>query len=148
MVYTDFSKAFDRVDHYTLLNKLRVIGFDSCSVELFGSYLNGREQFVFYNGYRSSNYTATSGVPQGSNLGPLLFNLFINDLPELINCKCLLFADDLKIFYQVESVQDCHFLQRQLNILEDWCTDNKLDLNVSKCKICTCLLYTSDAADD
>lgn len=68
-------------------------------------------------------------------MGPLLFLLFINDIGSIIDCKFALFADDLKIYYSVESVTDCEFIQGQLNKIETWCTINKLYLNTSKCKI-------------
>lgn len=77
----------------------------------------------------------TSGVPQGSNLGPLLFLLFINDLPGVLGCPSLLYADDLKLFARVDSLSDVNFLQNQLHLLWQWCSQNKLDLNAGKCKV-------------
>lgn len=135
VVYTDFSKAFDKLDHSIIIEKLTNIGvLDSLAV-FFTSYLDARVQYVMYNGYKSANAIATSGVPQGSNLGPLLFLLFINDLCNNISCEKLLYADDLKLFAKIDSDTDCRFLQEQICHLENWCVNNKLHLNVAKCKI-------------
>ena len=127
MVYTDFQKAFDRIDIQITLNKLYTFGFHENLVKLFRSYLYGRQHYVFYNGNRSKTFIPTSGVPQGSNLGPLLFILFINDLPSSLNCSSLLFADDLKIFMQIRQEEDCHQLQENLDRISLWCEVNKLD---------------------
>lgn len=135
VVYTDFSKAFDRIDHVVLLRKLRGYGFDASALAFFESYLTDRRQFVCYNGYMSCEYVSTSGVPQGSNLGPLLFLLFINDLNEIIQCGRLLFADDLKIFLQIKSLLDCIRLQQQLDLVQSWCESNRLNLNATKCRV-------------
>nr|CAI5854974.1 unnamed protein product [Callosobruchus analis] len=135
VIYTDFSKAFDRIDHGVLLNKLGNFGLAENTVRFFRSYLSERKQFVAYNGFKSESYLTPSGVPQGSNLGPLLFLLFINDLCQNMNCKTLCFADDLKIYSSITDVQDCLNLQTQLSSIQIWCDRNKLDLNISKCKV-------------
>lgn len=137
VIYTDFSKAFDKVDHSTLISKLTSYGFTSKSTMLLTSYLSTRKQFVAYNGYYSMPYIATSGVPQGSNLGPLLFLLFINDICYNLKCNCLLFADDLKIYSAIQDIDDCVKLQSDLNIIMDWCITNRLHLNTTKCKTVT-----------
>lgn len=135
VVYTDFSKAFDKMDHEVLYMKLRSFNFCDALVSFFRSYLSSRTYYVTYNSYSSKTYVGTSGVPQGSNLGPLLFNLFINDLPEVLFCQKLLYADDLKLFARIESIDDCIFLQCQLLALQNWCVLNGLQLNVDKCKV-------------
>lgn len=137
VVYTDFSKAFDKIDHYILLNKLEQFGFSNSLIHLFTSYLNDRPQYVGYNGFKSNIYITTSGVPQGSNLGPLLFVIFINDLATTLNCGNLLYADDLKLFVAINNIDDCVQLQSQIVELEKWCDKNKLSMNVSKCKVCS-----------
>lgn len=137
VIYTDFSKAFDRMDHGILLSKLCTLGFDKSFISFFSSYLASRKQYVHYNGYNSHKYIASSGVPQGSNLGPLLFLLFINDLSMQLSCEHLLYADDLKIFSNITKIQECEVLQNNLNTLRNWCHKNKLHLNISKCKIVT-----------
>lgn len=98
-----------------------------------GSYLRDRQNYISYNGYRSPAFVNGSGVPQGSNLGPLLFILFIDDLLKSLRCRCLAYADDLKIYTSVAGPQDAATLQCDLNTLVDWCEHNGLFLNVDKC---------------
>lgn len=135
VVYTDFSKAFDRIDHNILLYKLSAYGFTANAVQLLKSYLSNRYNYVTYNGFKSGVYPITSGVPQGSNLGPLLFSLFVNDLNVSVTCNKLIFADDLKIYSSINSLHDCMALQNELNKVSQWCNSNKLQLNISKCKV-------------
>lgn len=135
VIYTDIQKAFDHVDHFLLLTKLDHLGFSSNMLSLIKSYLMCRRQFVEYGGFRSDEYLATSGVPQGSNLGPLLFLIFINDLSLSLNSHHLLFADDLKIYMEINSINDCICLQNVLNTINQWCSENFLNLNISKCKL-------------
>nr|CAH7718732.1 unnamed protein product [Callosobruchus chinensis] len=135
VIYTDFAKDFDRIDHNILLSKLSLFGFHTSALTFIESYLLERKQYVTFNGYKSNEYVAKSGVPQGSNLGPLLFILFIDDIAESVNCDRLLFADDLKIFATVSSREDCDALQQEIQSIEKWCRNNQLFLNPSKCKI-------------
>ena len=134
VIYTDFSKAFDKVSHAVLLAKLSKMGFHSNLLNWIRSYLLNRVCFVVINGCKSYHFIASSGVPQGSVLGPLLFSLFINDI-----CKCfhfvkfLLFADDLKLFYNIASLSDAIRLQSDLNNLLSWSLTNCLPLNINKC---------------
>ena len=135
VIYTDFAKAFDKVDHRVLLHKLQLFGFTDILVRFFSSYLKNRTCSVTYNGFTSMPFTATSGVPQGSVLGPTLFLIFINDLALSLNCHRLFFADDLKIFSSISCIDDCQSLQLQLQQIDSWCITNKLMLNVNKCKV-------------
>lgn len=132
-VYTDFSKAFDKVNHRILLHKLVSYGIHGNLFRWISSYLNKRSQLVALKGFLSSPVTVTSGVPQGSNLGPLLFNIFVNDLTEYLVCNHLLYADDLKIFHNISSPADCSLLQQDLDTLVKWCNSNHMFLNSSKC---------------
>lgn len=142
-VYTDYAKAFDRIDHVILLEKLQAAGIHGDLLRWFCSYVQGRCQTVVLNGYSSNSplpSTIPSGVPQGSILGPLLFVLFINDINEcFVNSAFLLFADDMKVYKKVNSMLDCLLLQQDLDRLQGYCHKNKLDLNVSKCN---CISFT------
>jgi hypothetical protein len=136
--YFDFSKAFDQLNHRILLMKLSGYGFSTNYVKWVMDYLSGRTQYVSFNGHFSSSINVTSGVPQGSHLGPLLFVLFINDLPNVIkNSKILLFADDAKIYKSLDTPADCVKLQEDFNNLSTWCNKNDLSINISKCNILT-----------
>lgn len=137
VIYTDFQKAFDQIDHFALLQKLKSFGFSEALLSLFSSYLRDREQFVKYQNFISRVFVPSSGVPQGSNLGPLLFLIFINDIVNGVVSERLLFADDLKLFLRVVSVSDAALLQRDIEAIEGWCIANRLYLNVSKCKVMT-----------
>lgn len=135
VIYTDFSKAFDRVDHSCLIRKLSLIGVHSSLLTWIRSFLSNRTQCVKLLNCLSSEFLVTSGVPQGSHIGPLLFVLFINDLIyNLTYSGCLIYADDVKLFMSVNCIDDMLNFQRDLNILSSWCVHNRLTLNVSKCK--------------
>ena len=135
VVYTDFSKAFDKMSHDVMLTTLGEYGFCDSAVALVRSYLHARTNYVSYNGYRSGCYTATSGVPQGSNLGPLLFIIYINDVLSMLPCESLAYADDLKIFVRIQTPEDSLMLQESLGILTRWCHSSGLRLNVDKCTV-------------
>lgn len=134
VIFMDFAKAFDKVDHSILMLKLRLLGFGSVLLSWIISYLTNRYQFVKINNVFSNQFKVTSGVPQGSHLGPVLFLLFINDLPNSItHSACLLFADDLKIFRSIRNHNDCYLLQQDIVSVSNWCLSNNLDLNIKKC---------------
>lgn len=134
VVYTDFSKAFDKMSHSLLINKLAMYGIAGPLLEWFRSYLRDREFYVVVNGYRSSTHIITSGAPQGSHLAPILFNIFINDLPQFFRySEPFLYADDLKIARKIESPKDRELLQYDLDEVANWCINNKMQLNLNKC---------------
>ena len=136
-IYLDFRKAFDQIDHYVLLQKLSNFGFSGSLLKLLESYLLNRVQCVQYRGYKSKNIVPSSGVPQGSNLGPLLFLLFVNDITEVVSAGNLLFADDFKIYRVIKSLDDCVALQNDLDNVYQWCLLNRLFLNTIKCLLVT-----------
>ena len=138
VIYTDFTKAFDLVDHDILLSKLATFNVIKEFRQFLGSYLSGRQQRVNFRHAISDNYLMRSGVPQGSKLGPLLFLLYINDLPNIfVHSHKLLYADDLKIYKTISCVSDAMELQKDLDSLSSWCQSHKLLLNPAKCKLVT-----------
>lgn len=135
VIYTDFSKAFDKVNHMLLRKKLCLLGFSNSTLQWIFSYLTNRIQAVLFKNIRSRNIEVSSGVPQGSHLGPLLFSLFINDLPQVIRgSNVLMYADDVKIFLSYRQVLDQQLLQDDLNSFYSWCKENHMELNLKKCK--------------
>ena len=112
-MYLDFAKAFDTVSHELLLHKLNIkYGIRGNLLNWFHSYLSDRFQRVIVDGAHSDWLPVTSGVPQGSILGPLLFLLFVNDIPSNVkHSKVALFADDTKMYISVNNITDCNKLQ-------------------------------------
>ena len=135
IIYLDFAKAFDSISHSKLLIKLWRVGITGRIWQWFKCYLSGRSQFVSIDGILSSSRPVTSGVPQGSILGPLLFSIYINDLPDYLSFSSpLLFADDTKCIGGISSPVDHALLQSDLVSLQSWCTAWDLSFNSSKCK--------------
>lgn len=131
-IYTDFSKAFDKVCHSILINKFKALGSQGALLQWIASYLSNRTQVVVVDGVKSFVYGQTSGVPQGSHLGPFLLNLFINDLQSMIrHSQLLLYADDAKIFKSIKSERDAELLQEDLDRVVKWSIVNELPLNFS-----------------
>ena len=122
LLLVDYRKAFDLVDHSILLVKMKCYGLDSATLSWFNSYLSGRKQYVYFKGMSSTTQEITDGVPRGSILGPLLFLIFINDLPLYTQSQTDLFADDTTITVSSDrdQVQDLqNKLQREmLNVNE------------------------------
>lgn len=133
VIYTDFSSAFDTVNHQTLLLKLSAFGCSPSLFTLLHSYLTGRSSYVYYNGYKSYEFIPLSGVPQGSNLGPLLFVAYINDLLVSLSCPVLAYADDLKIYLSIKSYSDVLQLQCNLDLISEWSSHSGVHLNKNKC---------------
>lgn len=133
-VFLDFSKAFDSVSHPFLLNKLAKYGFND--IEWFRSYLCDRLQCVRMGNVVSSFRYITRGVPQGSVLGPTLFNLFLNDITCLsLNSKLLLYADDVVLYMTGVNLEEIKAaIQSDLNSINNWSSDNLLAINPSKTK--------------
>ena len=129
----DFSKAFDKVAHSRLLLKLRHYGIRGNTHKWISSFLQQRQQRVVVNGSHSDWVHVDSGVPQGTVLGPLLFLLFINDLPRNITSSVRLFADDCILYRTVESPEDAKKLQQDLDTLRRWEKTWQMEFNADKC---------------
>ena len=119
-ILLDFSKAFDKVPHNRLLMKLHHYGVRGHLHDWIASFLLGRSQQVVLDGQASSASTVSSGVPQDTVLGPLLFLLFINDLPSSVTSTTKLFADDCLLYRRIKSPEDQVTLQKDLKSLQQW----------------------------
>ena len=143
VLYLDFAKTFDSVDHTIVLEKLRGYGVARPILGWFKDYLSGRTQRVVLDGAVSTWSQVTCGVPQGSILGPLLFVIFINDLPDVVQngTETALYADDTKLHQTmhqtITTINDCKSLQQSLTNLNSWSIQNNIHFNATKCKVLT-----------
>ena len=144
VAYLDFRKAFDLVSHQHLLYKMSKYGITRQALKWIEAFLHQRTQRVVVRGAISKPFDVTSGVPQGSVLGPILFLIFINDLPLKVISPISLFADDSKIFTNILKEGSINTpmdtigreaLQRDLDITKEWADTWKMEFNVDKCKI-------------
>ena len=142
IVFIDFKKAFDLVDQDILLKKLQIYNFDKYTTNWFESYLINRSQKVQFQTHTSEAYKIISGVPQGSIIGPLLFLLFINDLPLFLSdTKSNIFADDLTLSISASNKDEIQIkCQLSLNQTNQWSRQNKMILNKQKTQ---CMLIGS-----
>ena len=133
VIYLDFSKAFDKVDHKLLLHKLSKMGIRGTVLSCMTTFLSNRTQQVLVNGVKSHQVPVISGVPQGTVLGPLLFIIYINDITKVVKyCRIRMFADDSKLQHTICSLEDRERLQEDLNAIIDWSRNNNMELNESK----------------
>ena len=124
-----------KTDLRKLMFKLSNYGIDKYTLGwIQDGFLNNRQQCVVLEGEKSTYIHVTSGVPQGSVLGPILFLAFLNDLPNCVKSKVRLFADDTVIYLIVKSADDCIQLQKDLQSLEKWEKVWKMEFNIAKCK--------------
>ena len=137
VIYMDFMKAFDKVPHQRLLAKVKSYGIVGKVHGWIQDFLENRKQCVVVNGCTSSSTEVTSGIPQGSVLGPLLFVIYINDLPENVKSDVYMFADDTKIFRTIKTSEDNTKLQRDLEKLQTWSENWQLKFHPHKCKVMT-----------
>ena len=139
VLYLDFAKAFNTVDHATLIGKLEWYGVTGQLLDWFSDYLMDRSQRVVIDGEASVCLLVTSGVPQGSLVGPLLFVIFIKDLPDAIHkhTSTALYADDTKLYCTILAAKDCDILQQDSTSLKAWSHESNLKFNASKCKVLT-----------
>jgi len=135
LLVLDLRKAFDTVQHDILITNQEHYGIRRLVNRFFKSYLNNRQQYVSINYYNSKLRDISIGVPQGSTLGPLLFLMYINDLPKSINCISRFYADDTCLLVEDKSLDLLKVkLNSKLFKLNNWITANKLTLN---CNILT-----------
>ena len=132
IIYLDFCKAFDTVPHERLLIKLEAYGIVGNVSRWIRNFLSGRCQRVRVNDKYSSGSAVRSGIPQGSILGPVLFTVFINDLPDLLETTCKIFADDTKLY---DKASNHAVIQRDLDKLQEWSNSWQLLFNADKCKV-------------
>ena len=137
VILLDFSKAFDKVPHHRLLSKIEFYGVRNNLNKWVTSFLQGRSQQVHLDGISSTQVPVESGVPQGSVLGPLLFLLYINDLPNYVSPESTarLFADDCVLYRKIKSEEEAKALQKDLDGLQRWESDWLMEFHPQKCQI-------------
>ena len=135
VVYLDFMKAFDTVPHKRLISTLKSYGIEYYTLRWIQAFLSDRVQQVSVSGINSEWANVTSGIPQGSVLGLIIFILYINDLPENIVSNVYIFADDTKVFKTINSPNDQHTLQNNLNYLTSWSSKWLLRFHPDKCNL-------------
>ena len=143
--YMDFKKAFDTVPHRRLLMTLKAHGIGGCILEWITAFLSGRHQRVVVNGAFSEEATVTSGIPQGSVLGPVLFVVYINDLPCSVENNVKLFADDTKLYASSDKPSAAITLQSDLDKLQEWSNQWLLRFHPDKCTVLKLGTRKSDA---
>ena len=135
-IYLDLKKAFDKVPHKRLLWKIKNYGgIGGRLLNWMGDYLDEREMRTVIRNRNSAWLGVTSGVPQGSVLGPVMFGIYVNDLVEGLDSYINLFADDAKLMRKVESEDDCRKLQEDLEKVEEWSRYWKMEFNLNKCRV-------------
>jgi len=135
VVYLNFSKAFDTVSHNIHIGKLGKCGLDEWPVRWIENWLNGRTQKVVMSGNEFSWKPVTSGVPQGSVLGPVWLNFFIGDMEEVTDSNLSKFADDTKQGGEADTAEGCAAIQRDMDRLETWAQRNLMKFNKEKCSV-------------
>jgi hypothetical protein len=136
VILLDFAKAFDKVPHKRLVHKLEAYGITGCLLEWVKDFLRARKQRVVLGNHLSEWEHVASGVPQGSVLGPLLFVIYTNDLPESVKFfPCKLYADDSKILAEIKDESDALKLQQDIDSIVNWSDTWLMRLNYEKCKV-------------
>ena len=140
-IHLDYAKAFDKVDHQIILKKLHHYGIGGNVYDWIKQILLERTQTVVVDGFHSLIALVISGVPQGTVLGPILFLIYINDLELAIqDSSTSSFADDTRIFCEIQLTEDTEILQSDLNNVIDWSTANNMELHEKKFESLSCRL--------
>ena len=134
-IFLDLSAAFNNLDHNILLQKLKFYGITNSSLDWFTSYLENRTQYVEFNNCTSKNTYLSTGVPQGSILGPLLYIIYVNDIQNASKYfNAILYADDTSLINTPGLSLNSSIINRELDNIYNWFSTNKLSLNSSKTK--------------
>ena len=134
-IYLDFAKAFDKCDHGILLAKLKALGVRGRTGRWIYSFLTGRIQKVIVKGRKSKGSVLKSGVPQGSVLGPILFLVYISDIARDLTASTLVYVDDTKLRQSIKTEEDVETMQKELEKLFTWGTNNNMEFNGSKFQV-------------
>ena len=128
-------KAFDKVPHKRLIHKVKQYGITGNTLGWIENFLHNRSQVTVINYHKSHTAPVTSGIPQGSVLGPILFVIYINDLPETVDpsSHIFLFADDTKVFREINCIQDRQILQKDIDNMLAWLKKWLLKFHPEKC---------------
>ena len=147
LLFLDYSKAFDMVSSEILLRKLEHYGIRGLCLSWFESYLTNRSQYVSVNNCNSTSLSLKYGVPQGSILGPVLFIIYINDLPQISKlAKYVFFADDANLIISADTYSELEVIVNDiLNLVQTWATNNGLKLNTDKTKY---MIFTNKVRED
>ena len=132
LAMVDYSKAFDKVPHHLLTQSIAKLGIGGNVGRWLNSWLTGRTQQVKVDGQLSGKILITSGTIQGSNLGPLLYSIFVNDMTKDLSNPYSLYADDLKIYGSTRTIEDCQKLQNDMDTLSNWAELNGMKINTDK----------------
>ena len=135
LILLDFSKAFDKVNHSKLIWQLHQYGFRGNALSWIWAFLGYRSQTVVIEGEESGSVPVSSGVPQGSVLGPILFLVFLNDLPEKLSSQVRLFVDDTAVYLTIGGLDGGTVLQNDLDKLSLWESQWDMEFNPSKCQV-------------
>jgi len=135
IIYTDFSKAFDKVPHKRLINQIKAHGIEGTVIRWIQNWLDGRRQRTVVNGHMSEWIYVTSSVIQGSVLGPTCFIMYINDLEENVDCSVSKFADDTKMYMDVSTKEGNRVLQRDIDKVVEWADKWQMEFNSEKCAV-------------
>ena len=146
-IYFDFEKAFDTVPHQRLMKKLNSYDINGLIGKWIGDFLSNRSQIVRVNGRVSDSVMVLSGIPQGSVLGPILFIIYINDLPDVVKSTMFLFADDTKLINRIRSISDAIDLQRDVSQMDIWSSKWLIKFNLTKCHVITFGKHKNDGND-